>query len=40
MIGRTLQIEGIINVRRGQVHILDAKALERRACGCWRSSRA
>jgi CRP-like cAMP-binding protein len=38
MIGRTLQVEGVIKVRRGQVQILDAKALERRACGCWRSS--
>jgi CRP-like cAMP-binding protein len=36
MIGRRLQAEGVIKARRGQLQILDVKALERRACGCWR----
>ena len=37
MIGRRLQAEGVIKVRRGQLQIQDAEALERRACGCWRN---
>jgi CRP-like cAMP-binding protein len=39
MIGRTLQAQGIIHVRRGRIHIRDLMALERKACACYRLGR-
>jgi len=35
IISRALQSEGIIDVRRGRIHIRDAGALEAKACGCY-----
>jgi CRP-like cAMP-binding protein len=34
MMGRELQSQGIIKVRRGRIKIRDVRELERRACGC------
>ena len=31
-----LQMEGIVHVRRGLIHIRNAGALESKACGCYR----
>jgi CRP-like cAMP-binding protein len=39
MISRMLQSQGIINVRRGRIHVRDVKTLEARACGCYRAMR-
>jgi len=39
MIGRMLQAQGIINVRRGRIQIRDILALERKACACYRMGR-
>jgi CRP-like cAMP-binding protein len=36
MIARMLQAQGIINVRRGRIHIRDIAALEHKACACCR----
>jgi CRP-like cAMP-binding protein len=35
-----LQDEGLISYRRGTIRIVDREALERRACGCYRSLRS
>jgi CRP-like cAMP-binding protein len=35
IISRTLQADGIIHVRRGRIQILDARALEGKACACY-----
>jgi hypothetical protein len=35
IISRALQVEGIIHVRRGRIQILDARALEGKACSCY-----
>jgi CRP-like cAMP-binding protein len=40
MISRLLQAEGIIDVRRGRIHIRDLNALERKACSCYRVMRS
>ena len=39
MIGRVLQAQGIINVRRGRILIRDLAGLERKSCGCYRVGR-
>jgi len=39
MIGRMLQAQSIIHVRRGRIQIRDLAALERKACGCYRIGR-
>jgi CRP-like cAMP-binding protein len=36
MIGRMLQAQGIIQVRRGRILIRDVAALERKSCKCYR----
>jgi CRP-like cAMP-binding protein len=35
MLGRTLQAQGIITVRRGRIFIRDIVALERKSCDCY-----
>ena len=39
-IGRTLQTDGVVKVRRGRIQILDVGALEYRACTCDRYGRS
>ncbi len=39
MIGRMLQAQEIIHVRRGRIHIRDVIALERKSCACYRVGR-
>jgi len=36
LVSRVLQMEGIVHVRRGLIHIRNAGALESKACGCYR----
>jgi CRP-like cAMP-binding protein len=40
LVSRILQSEGILHVRRGHIHIRDVAALERKACDCYRTTRA
>lgn len=39
LVSRLLQAEGIVQVRRGHIHIRDQAALERKACDCYRTMR-
>jgi len=39
MMSRMLQAQGIIQVRRGRIHVCNAAALEAKACACYRTLR-